>query len=132
MRDYPFDIEKIELDKDELKNQESAPSHIVSYLVSSNAPISVETNSSGDKYAQGSEDKSTPKETYEIIQEIAQFLIAQPKETEIVIHIHGYNTGKMILKNGQKKFISIFSRINLLVKKQLSLLAIAGLQNQLL
>jgi hypothetical protein len=89
MRDYPFDIEKLEID-----NQDSKKSHIVSYLVASNAPISVETNSSGDNYAPGSEDKSTPKETDEIIQEIAQFLITHQEEAEIVIHIHGYNTGK--------------------------------------
>ncbi len=108
MRDYPFDIEKIELDKVgldklELKNQESAASHIVSYLVSSNAPISVETNGSGDKYAQGSEDKCTPKDTDEIIQEIAQFLITHQKEVEIVIHIHGYNTGQNDFKEWTTK-----------------------------
>jgi hypothetical protein len=91
MRDYPFDIEKLEID-----NQDYQKSHIVSYLVSSNAPISVETNSSADENVQDNQDKDkkNPNKTDEKIKEIAQFLIAHQSEAEIVIHIHGYNTGK--------------------------------------
>ncbi len=89
MQDYPFDIKKLELNK-----QDSALPNIVSYLVASNAPISVETIEEKDDNAPKCDTKIKPQQTNEIIKEIADFLIKHQKEAEIVIHIHGYNTGR--------------------------------------
>ncbi|PAX58466.1 alpha/beta hydrolase [Brunnivagina elsteri] len=86
MQNYPFDIEKIEIE-----HQGSTTTRIVSYLVSSNAPIIVETTDEKDNTPDNAQSKS--QKTNKIITEIANFLTAQQEEAEIVIHIHGYNTG---------------------------------------
>jgi Alpha/beta hydrolase of unknown function (DUF900) len=88
MQDYPFDIEKLELN-----NQDSALPNIVSYLVASNAPISVEMVEQKDDNVQNNYSQSKSQQTCETIQEIAKFLIKH-QEAEIVIHVHGYNTGE--------------------------------------
>jgi Alpha/beta hydrolase of unknown function (DUF900) len=89
MQDYPFDIEKLKP-----KNPDSTLPNIVSYLVASNAPISVETIDKEDNNAQKNGIESKSQKTDATIQEIAKFLITNQKKAEIVIHIHGYNTGK--------------------------------------
>ncbi|BAZ41555.1 hypothetical protein NIES4101_75210 [Calothrix sp. NIES-4101] len=89
MQDYPFDIQKIKLEQPAL-----VTSNIVSYLVKSNAPISVETTYKESNNTQAVDDQNKPQETDEIIKEIANFLLLHKHQAEIVIHIHGYNTGE--------------------------------------
>ncbi|MEA5574564.1 alpha/beta hydrolase [Calothrix sp. UHCC 0171] len=89
MQDYPFDIKKIQLEQPAL-----VTSNIVSYLVNSNAPISVETIYKENTNAQTGDDTSQPQKTDETIKEIANFLLAHQEKAEIIIHIHGYNTGE--------------------------------------
>ncbi|BAZ16630.1 hypothetical protein NIES4071_85080 [Calothrix sp. NIES-4071] len=84
---YPFDIKEIILEN------QNAP-NIVTYLVSSNAPTSVEITN--EKHVDGSNQKlivdDTPDVTREKLAKIAEFLTNNKNEAEIVIHIHGYNT----------------------------------------
>jgi hypothetical protein len=96
MPNYPFYIEEVELNSEDLFNEST--SNIKTYLVISNAPINVEIRN------QESRGKNLDKnsliitdlvsETKSKIQEIADFLVEHGAEAEVVMLIHGYNTSE--------------------------------------
>ncbi|OKH32432.1 hypothetical protein NIES2101_40715 [Calothrix sp. HK-06] len=112
---YPFDIKEI------LLENQNAPD-IVTYLVASNAPKSVEISS--QQHTDGSDDKldvdDSPDVTREKIRKIAEFLTDKNKLAEVVIHIHGYNTRSKDFENWVKEIQQYITTDALIKQKKVA------------
>lgn len=112
---YPFDIKEI------LLENQNAPD-IVTYLVASNAPKSVEISS--QQHTDGSNDKldvdDGPDVTREKISKIAEFLTDKNKQAEVVIHIHGYNTRSKDFENWVKEIQEYITTDALIKQKKVA------------
>jgi esterase/lipase superfamily enzyme len=112
---YPFDIKEITLENQNALN-------IVTYLVASNAPTSVEINNEED--TNGSNQKlevdDTPDVTRDKIKKIAEFLTRNKNESEVVIHIHGYNTRSKDFENWVKEIQEYITTDEAIKKKTIA------------